>query len=274
MDLITIAIDRVKYEIPPEVLKYTFSPSRYDPTREGMVRDYNTGVSMETVIRRQVVDARVLTDINLCSGVELYIPLSLCQARQIDPWTVEYIIPTDLTNGRYITTPYSISFGMGLAMGHVGGLAEDRSQVLEATQAMVQSNVSWTLVQTAQIDLVADNVIIVTNMPRMPGIAYLRALVSHEPNLSNIPNHYADVFSELVVLATKAHIYTRTIIQLDEGAIRGGASLGRIREVIDSYADANQLYKEHLTERWRKAGVMANTTQHQRLLRYVVGARR
>lgn len=274
MDLITIALDRVGFEIPQEVLRYTFSPTRYDPSKNGLIRDYSTGVSNDTVIRRQVIDARVMVDINLCSGVELFIPLNGCPAKMVDRWTYVYTIPKELTQGRSITVPYGLSYGQGNNMGQAGSFSEDRSMVLEAAAGLIQSNSAWTQVQSAYCTLVADNVVEVTNMSRVPGISYLRCLVSHEPNLANIPPHYADKFTELVILAVKAYIYTRTIIPLDEGAIRGGASLGRIREIVDSFADANQMYKEFLKDNWRKSGVMANRAQHHRLLRYTVGSRR
>lgn len=275
MDLITVALDRVKYEIPEEVLKYVFSPTRYDPSRNGLVRDYSTAINTDTVIRRQVIEARVLTDMNLCSGVEIFVPLNgSVHPEMIDQWTYIYRIPKELTQGRSITVPYGIAYGQGNQIGAVGLIAADRSAVLESTDAMVQSNMPWTQVQTAYVTLVADNVVQVTNLSRVPGMAYLRCLVAHDPNLSNIPPFYADKFTELVILAVKAYIYTKSIIQLDEGAIRGGASLGRIREIIDSYADANQMYKEYLRDQWRKAGLQSNTEQHRRLMRYTVGSRR
>lgn len=274
MDLITIALDRVGFEIPQEVLRYTFSPTRYDPAKAGLIRDYSTGISNDTVIRRQVIDARVLVDINLCTGVELFIPLNNVESERIDNWTYVYRIPKELTQGRSITIPYGLSYGQGHTLGNVGVISEDRSMVLEAAAGLMASNAAWTQIQTAYVTLVADNTVEVTNMNRVPGICYLRCLVSHDPNLANIPPHYYDKFTELVILAVKAYIYTRTIIPLDEGAIRGGASLGRIREIVDSYADSNQMYKEYLRDNWRKAGVMANTAQHRRLMRYAVGSRR
>lgn len=273
-DIITVALDRVNYEIPPEVLRYTFSPTRYDPSKNGLIRDYSTGISNDTVVRRQVIDARVMVDINLCSGVELFIPLTGVEGERVDNWTYIYRIPKDLTQGRTITEVYGLSYGQGHTLGNVGTIAEDRSMVLEAAAGLMQSNAAWTQVQTAYCSLVGDNTVMVTNMNRVPGISYLRCLVTHEPNLSNIPKSYADKFSELVILAVKAYIYNRTIIQLDEGAIRGGASLGRIREIVDSYADTNQMYREFLRDQWRKAGVMSNRDQHRRLLRYTVGSRR
>jgi len=274
MDLITIALDRVGFEIPQEVLRYTFSPTRYDPSKNGLIRDYSTGVSNDTVIRRQVIDARVLVDINLCSGVEIFIPLINVDADRVDNWTYVYRIPKELTQGRSITQVYGLAYGQGHTLGNVGVISEDRSMVLEAAAGLMQSNAAWTQVQSAYCTLVADNTVEVTNMNRVPGISYLRCLVSHDPNLQNIPMTYADKFTELVILAVKAYIYTRTIIPLDEGAIRGGASLGRIREIVDGYADANQMYKEFLRDQWKKAGIMSNTGQHRRIMRYTVGSRR
>lgn len=274
MDLITVALDRVKFEIPREVLRYTFSPTRYDPTKDGFIRDYSTGVSNDTVIRRQVIEARVLVDMDLCSGVEIFVPLNSAEVERVDNWTMIYRVPKELTQGRSITEVYGVGYGQGHALGHTGVVSADRSPVMEAVQGVIQSNIPWTQLQTAYCTLVADNTVMVTNMARIPGIAYLRCQVGHDPNLNNIPKYYADAFTEMVILAVKAYIYNRTIIELDEGAIRGGASLGRIREIVDSYADANTMYKEYMRDMWRKKGVMANKDQHRRLLRYVVGGKR
>lgn len=275
MDLITIALDRVKFEIPQEVLRYTFAPTRYDPSRNGLVRDHSTGASNDIVIRRKVIEARVLVDMDLCSGVELFIPLmGDVDVERIDNWTYVYRISKELTQGRSITEVYGLAFGMGHQLGAVGQVAADRSDVMESSAALMASNQSWQQVQTAHCTLIADNTVMVTNMSRVPGISYLRCLVSHDPNLNNIPKAYADKFTELVILAVKAHIYNSTIIPLDEGAIRGGASLGRIREIVDSYADSNTMYKEYLRDQWRKAGLMANKDQHRRFMRYAVGSRR
>ncbi|MNO19231.1 hypothetical protein D3C76_89590 [compost metagenome] len=275
MDLITISLDRLRnFEIPQEVLRYAFSPTRYDPSKNGLIRDYSTGVSTDTVIRRQIIDGRVLVDMNLCSGVEVFLPLDTVRSERVDNWTYIYRIPKELTQGRSITEVYGLSYGQGHTLGNVGVVSEDRSMVLEAAGAIMQSNSAWTQIQSAYCSLVADNVVQVTNMNRVPGISYLRCLVTHDPNLANMSPLYLDKFHELVVMACKAWIFNKTIIPLDEGAIRGGASLGRIREVIDTFADANQMYKEFFIEKWRKAGVMANKDQHRRLLRYTVGSRR
>jgi len=274
VDHLSRALDTIKFEIPPEVLRYTFSPTRYDPSKNGLIRDYSTGVSMDTIIRRQIIEGKVMIDINLCSGVEVFIPMHNVKSERVDNWTMVYTIDKELTQGRSITEVYGLSYGQGHTLGNVGVISEDRSMVLEAAAGLMQSNAAWTQVQSAYCTLVADNVVMVTNMNRVPGIMYLRCMVAHDPNLANLPMSYSDAFSELCILATKAYIYNRTIIPLDEGAIRGGASLGRIREVVDSYADAATMYKEYLRDEWRKRGVMANRDQHRRLLRYTVGSRR
>lgn len=274
MDLLSISLDRVKFEIQPEILKLAFAPRRYDPTRQDYTRDTQTGVSIDSVIRRQVIDARVAVDVDLCSGVEVVIPLSGIPAERVDPWNLIYRIPKSLTGGRTITTVYSISFGQGNALGGYQANAMNSSAALDAASGVLQSNLPWTPVQTANVSLIGENTVLLSNTGQIPGLLFLRAQVTHEPNFANIPTVYYNVFTELVILATKAYIYNQVLIALDEGAIKAGASLGRIREIIDGYADSNQLYKEHLRDNWRVASHMADNDRNKRNMRYIVGSRR
>lgn len=274
MDLLSISLDRVKFEVQPEILKLAFAPRRYDPARQDFMRDNQTGVSIDSVIRRQVIDARVAVDVNLCSGVEVIIPLNGIPVERIDPWNLIYRIPKDRTGGRTITTVYSISFGQGNALGGYQGNSMNSSASLDAAAGVLQSNLPWTPVQTANVSLIGENTVLLSNTGQIPGLLYLRAQVTHEPNFANIPPQYYNVFTELVILATKAFIYNSVLISLDEGAIKAGASLGRIREIIDGYADANQMYKDHLRENWIVASHMADNDRNKRNLRYIVGSRR
>jgi hypothetical protein len=97
--------------------------------------------------------------------------------------------------------------------------------------------------------------------------------VSHEANFNNLdPMYYAE-FAELVFRAVKAYIYNNLIIDLDEGQIRAGASLGRIREIIDSYADADQMYMDYLNVDWKKVGMLADQELKRKILKLSLGAR-
>lgn len=274
MDLLSVSLDRVKFDIPPEILRLAFAPRRYNPTQRDFVRDNQSGVSIDAMIRRQVIDARVAVDVNLCSGVESTIPLNGLEHERVDPWNLIYRIPKERTGGRTITAVYSISFGQGSVMGSSQTTSMNSSAALDAAAGVLQSNLPWTPVQSANVSLIGENVVLLSNIGQYPGILYLRCQVMHEPNFANIQPAYYDVFTELVILATKAYVHNQLLIQLDEGAIKAGSTLGRIREVIDSYADSNQLYREYLRDRWRVASHMADTLKNRRTLRYIVGAKR
>lgn len=273
-DLISITLDRIKFEINPEVLQLAFAPKRYDPGKRNFYKDRNTNVSTDAMIRRAVIDARVAVDVNLCSGVETVVPLNALPAERIDPWNIIYRIPKERTGGRTITAVYSISFGQGDVLGAYQPNSLNSSAALDAAAGVLQSNLPWTQVQSAYVSLIGENVVLLSNIGQFPGLLYLRCQVTHEPNFANIPPHYYDVFTELGILATKAYVYNQTIVSLDEGAIKAGSSLGRIREIIDGYADSNTMYKEHLRDNWRVASHMADTQKNQRTLRYIVGSRR
>lgn len=273
-DLLSISLDRIKFEINPEVLEYAFSPRTYDPARGNFMRENRLGVATDSIIRRAVIDARVSVDVNLCSGVEINIPLHGLPVERVDPWNIIYRIPKHLTGGRTITSTYSLSFGQGHVIGSYQGASTNSSASLDAAAGVLQSNLPWTQLQTAYVQLIAENTVLCSNIGQIPGLLYLKCQVTHEPNFANVAPEYYDVFSELCILATKAYVFVQTAVPLDEGAIKAGSSLGRIREIIDGYQDANQMYREHLRDNWRVASFMNDKQKYQRSLRYVVGSRR
>lgn len=274
MDVISISLDRIKFEVPPEILQLAFAPRRYDPARQQFQRDNQLGVSTDAMIRRAVIDARVMIDVNLCSGVEDVISLQGLHSQRIDAWNTIYTIPKERTGGRTINAVYSVSFGQGNAMGSYQPGTTNSSAALDAAAGVLQTNLPWTQVQSAYADLVGENTVLLSNIGQIPGLLYLRCQLSHEPNMANLKPENYDVFTELCILACKAFVYTNTIVQLDEGAIRAGASIGRIREIIDGYAEANQLYKEMRRDEWRVQAHLNDREKSKRTNRYLVGGRR
>lgn len=274
MDVISISLDRIKFEIAPEVLELAFAPRRYDPARGQFQRDNKLGVSTDAMIRRAVIDARVMVDVNLCSGVEDVISLQGLSSQRIDAWNTIYTIPKERTGGRTINAVYSVSFGQGNAMGSYQPGTTNSSAALDAAAGVLQTNMPWTQVQSAYADLIGENTVLLSNIGQIPGLLYLRCQLSHEPNMANLKPENYDVFTEMCILACKAYVYTNTLVQLDEGAIKAGASLGRIREIIDGYAEANQMYKDMRRDEWRVQSHLNDREKAKRTNRYLVGGRR
>ena len=272
--LLSYVLDQVSYEIPSEVLKETFASRRYDPSKGERYRDNKLGVSLDSVIRKEVIDGRVAIDINLCSGVETIISLAGLPMEQIDLWNVVYRIPDKLTGSRNITAVYGVTFGQGYANQSGVNNLRQTSQLMNAAAGVMQASAPIPNTQSPYVSLIGDNVILINDVQGINSNMWLRCMVTHEPNFANIKPPYYRKFAELVVLATKAAIYNKLVILLDEGQIKAGASIGRFREIVDGYADANQLYKEFLHDKWRVSATMNDTQKYRQILKTVVGGLR
>lgn len=70
----------------------------------------------------------------------------------------------------------------------------------------------------------------------------LKCRLEYDKDFTNMPTDAVVQLSQLGVLATKAYIYNKLVVKLDMGYIRSGQEIGRIREIIDSYQDAQEKY--------------------------------
>ncbi len=276
MDPISVAISNVKFEIPREILNQAFMPKRYDPTRRVRFQDNVFATSIDEQIRTVVVEGRVAIDVNLLSGTEMILPLQAAMVEHIDPWNVIYRFGTDVTNGRRITAVYEVLYGVyqGLNGNNVSGLTMQRaSHYLQNARDILNATNGVSTASTAYCQLVGPNAVLVNDVNQLLNFGGLKCRLSHELNFNDIKPVYYHAFGELVTLATKAYIYNTLVIDLDEGAIRGGASIGRFREIVDQYADANQMYREYLTTKWQRIGLMNDTEAYRKIMKLALGAR-
>lgn len=273
MNPINIAISRVKFEIPREIINEAFAPRRYDPARNERFRDNRIPVGVDSVIRREVIEGRVMIDINLCSGVETTIPLHEVPVERIDDWNLIYRIPKSMTSNRNITAVYSVSYFPGNGYG-LGRMAPNNSSLInEAAAGVFLAESAFATAGSANVMLIDDNTVLVTDGRIIPSRLWLRCMISHDSNLNNLPTRAMDTFAELVVVATKAYIYNNLNILMDEGQIKSGVSIGKYREVVDGYSDAQQLYKDMLKEKWRPVAAMSDHTRWRRIIAMTVGGR-
>ena len=61
---------------------------------------------------------------------------------------------------------------------------------------------------------------------------------------------------------------------MDKGRLEGGAELGRFREVIDSYSDAEEQYQDYLLNTWQKVAFMNDRESYERFTKMMIGAYR
>lgn len=264
------AVDIVKFTIPMQILTEVFQKKTY--------RWRDTPISIDEQILNQVIKSRVLVDCNLVGGAEVLIPLDGLPGEFVNMYEVIYRIPKDRTDGRSIVSVLSVGYGSTSLLAYVGGSTGFKqgsvTPVTLAGQAMADAMSPAPSVSTARVQLIGENTIMVKDTAPPVANIYLRCILAHDENMSHIQLRSIPSFTQLVILAVKSFIFNELAIKMDAAYLSGGQVLGRFKEIVDSYADAEQQYSDYLTKVWQKTEVMNDRETSVRLLRLMIGSHR
>jgi hypothetical protein len=237
-------LDKVKERIPIEILNLCFLTKP----------NYNVlPITVEDQIRKKIIIEKVLRDCNLFGGIETYVDISLCRTEMVDTGNLIYV-GFEPTGGRKIISALSVGFA-GIMTGSVA--------------PTISSAVGNPYVMTdVRIELVGENVIFLDGYV---GARYsvLKCILNRDDDFASIPQRAVPILGDMVVYATKAHIYVTLKIKLSSAEIVQGVDIGVIKEMVDEYADAYDLYQEILT-RWRRISILADKPTKMRLIRSLV----
>lgn len=276
MDPVSVALMRIRMgEIPRELLRLAFMPKRYDPTRQERYQDNVFASDIEHLMRLIVVEGRVSIDVNLISGTEMFLPLSMAEREYVDIWNVIYRFGREATGGRRIVTAHEVTYGQTQTMsGSLGGAFNTQASIaLQATRDVLRATTGMQTLSTAYVQIVGVNTLLVNDINQMIGTAMVRCTLGHEPNFNDIKPHYVHAFGEMIVLAVKAYVFNQLVVDMDEGQIKSGMSVGRIREELDKLSDANAMYMEYLTKTWPKLGLMNDTERFKKVMKLALGSK-
>ena len=273
MNPVQLGVEYIKREIPRMILDEAFMPRRYNPARTEYFRDNLPGTTVEAALELQIVKGWVGVDVNLCSGITDHINLAGASVQQIDPWNQIYTIPDSVTLGRTITSVYNVSYGEG---GYASVHGSDQamcgsSELLSAMGGLLDSHRTPPTVSTARVQIVGHNIIHISDSTTRSQRLWLYCQLTHDPDFTNITPAYSIGFAKLCALAAKAHVYRELPVLIEEGIIRNGATIGRIREYVDGYSDALTMYYEQLDEQWKKQSFMNDKAKHRTYLGLITG---
>jgi len=270
MNAISKALSEVRFRIPPPIIKEVFTQKAYH------WRD--TPISTDEQITNLVIKERVLVDCNLVGGVEANIPLDGLRLELVDAFTSIYRIPKRLTQGRSIMSVLSMGYASTSLQGTAGGLGGIRpssvSPVSMAGMAMVDAMSPIPIASSAKVQLIAENTVMVKDVSPITSNSYLRCIIANDENLSHIQMRSIPSFCRLVELAVKAYIYNEYIIKIDQGQLSGGQDLGKFKEIIEGYADSNEMYSEYLEKTWAKTAFANDRETMTRFIKMQIGAMR
>lgn len=212
-------------------------------------RTLNSVLTIEEKIRTQIIISKVLKDVKLLSGIRKNIPLSKCRIKQMIN-TFDYVVevPDNLLSGREIVSASSITltgqntrnFGSGNTM-------------LSSASRLIDAHTAPPIIEVTRIELIGRNILLISTEGYESHLTsgFLECTVASGENMSHIhPRSYRD-FAKLCRRAAQSKIYTKLYSKLDEGYINGGHSVGRIKDIVDSFADAEEQYSE-LLDGWEK----------------------
>ncbi len=256
MNAITKALEDLHYKVPTEILNIAF--------RENS-EIVNAIIPLEERITAQVIRRRVLVDLNLVGGTEIRIDTGQCylQAVNYNEFTIQ--VPKAVTGGKSIVSVLSLVANSMLAASDTAYSIPQQTE--NAMLKMYNNLASANVIQTTRLELIGENMVLVQDPNLSLVNSILRCTVENNSNLENIsPRSYLDI-SELVSLAVKSYIYSRLKVKLDQGYIYYGHELGVITEIVDSYADAEQMYTDLVKTRIRKILFMNNRESMNRLIK-------
>lgn len=265
MNPIQKAISEIRFKIPNDILQAAFVTRSFG--------QFPRPVSLETVIRERVIDARVMVDCNLTGGIETEIPLIGITPEHLEPGRLVYRIPKTLTQNRSITRTISLAYGSGSAMGTTQMGMQGYSQLLDAASGVMASHAAIPLISTAYVRLIAENTILVEDMTAMPRNVFLRCYVENDASMEQLRSMTYHKFTRLCELAVKSYIYNELVLKINQGQLSGGLEIGRFKEIVDSYADAEELYSNYLQDVWRRVAILDDQRSRERHLRLITGGR-
>jgi hypothetical protein len=264
MNILTKALNDVKFSIPFEVLRVAF--------RDEFANWRNAPVSLDTQIMDKVIKPRVLIDCNLVGGTQAIVNLEGLPSRFVDNFSYIYVIPPDRVANKEILSilsvgylPHAGSFGFGSGM-HTLGPPTGSSDFTTAGQRVMDSVSSMPVVSSASCDLIGYNTVIIRDSQRLSATYNLRCVLANDENLSNINPRSHLAFTMLCTLAVKSYIYNKLIIAMDQAFLSGGQELGSMKNYIEGLADSEQMYRDYITNVWRD---VAFHNDHQSLERFI-----
>lgn len=259
------ALAELGFRIPAPILKAVF-------LKPGM-HWRETPQNLEENIMATVIRPRVLVDCDLVGGTEVLISLANCPMEQIDQYTYVYRIPKDRTQNRSIISVLSVSFVATNSAASMGVFnTVNNSTMMQAGQAVMDAHASIPANTAVKCQLIGENVVAVYDSMIPGDYMSLRCRLGNDENLSHIQQRSWRHFSRMVELAVKSYIYNNYVIELDMAQLSGGQSLGRFRDIIDTYADAEQMYQEYLTENMEAVLFMNDVETDRNFIKGLIGA--
>ncbi len=274
-DTVSYAITRIKRAIPKALLDEAFLPQRYEPGRKTRMYGNVLAQSIDDQIKTKIIDGFLAVDLDNFAGVEDTLPLHLADRISYDTWNVTYRFDSRLIGNRTINKVHEVLYGMqsGYGAGNYGPLSPQGNKMSHVMRDISRAAFGAPTTGTAYVELIGPNTILINDSNALSSFAYVRCTLSFDDTFSEIKPVYRNSFAEVAVAAAKAFVYNTLVIDVDEGVIRSGKTMGRFREILDSYSDSLQVYDDLMDTKMRKIMILNDTEEYRKVMKLALGAK-
>jgi len=261
----TNALRSIYNTIPIEILEAAFQPAEY-------------GVSIDQRIKDVIISGRVLPDCNVNAGKIKRIALSTCIVERVlpdptfssitssTPGTL-YRVPPHVRENRDIVGVIDVSY----LYDYTGfndtpfGFGTNGNSVKSLAAAVLNSHTHRNACLTPVPKLLTNNMVLITPTNTFIADWALVCRLGYDEEFTNISNSAVLPLTKLITTATKAYIWVKLIVQIDQAVLSGGQELGRFKDVVEKYeADLIQ-YDEDLKK--VSGSLLFDPDAHRYLLR-------
>ena len=266
MNAITYAINNIKYNIDKDILKLAFMEQN----------DKIKNISLDDCILNKVIRSRVLVDIDIIGGETTKFDLRDCVIKRVSEKEYTLYVPKSVSNNRTIISalsivPYQINMSHGESFNNEGFYQMESNPALTVGTKMMNALTPMNIMSITKLELISENTILANGYLPYPPKGVMKCTVTNDKNLNNFNPKIYTFFSKLCIYAVKAYIYTNMTVKLDRGYVYGGHELSVIKDIIDSYSDANELYSEYLTDVFQAATFSNDRTKMNNHIKNTIG---
>lgn len=241
------AFARIYNTIPLPILEAAFKPHDYE-------------MSLDSIIKEKVLLARVRDDMSIRGGKVFKFMLNLdwCEfTASPSPYALgiggsysTFKIPPEAREHRDITVVLQVRFPYTIGTSTTGTFYNDCSvkgnTVGGLAQAALQAQTGSNLL-VAPTGIVRPGNVIQLDPPQYNFIPWqVKVRLHYDDNFSGMDVSLITPFEDLCEYAVKAYIYTNLIFSIETNMVHRGMELGVIKDIVSSYADANEKYNEAL----------------------------
>ncbi len=272
MNPLTKALDDIQYRIPMLVLQIAF--------KDDLQNWRQAPLSLREMIMNKLIRPRVLMDIDIVGGQVVIVPLEYVSPKYIDTYTIVYQVPGELVNYRTIMSVLNVGYmpyaGAYNSLGGGVGVSSPcgSSDLMSAAQRVSDSYSNIPAISNATAEIIGDNTVLIRDQLRITNNYQLRCVLGNEELLNNIQPRVIPMLTKVIELAVKSYIYNTLTVKIDQAYLTGGQELGSIKNIVESYSDAEQMYQDYMREQMSKAMFFNNNSaSHERFIKLqIVGS--